>query len=243
VKIFVISLARLPERLAFMRVGLERLGIAYEIFQAVDGLRGEHEKISRYDEQGCLRRFGAPLTPGEIGCFASHFLLWQRCEQLREPITIIEDDVLLSPAFVDVLVLAAARIMEHRFIRLATWFERPERPFRIIEVIGEHRRLVRFLRGPGGTQCYCLSPDGAAALLASSQRWIEPVDQHIDRFWKHGVESKALLPFEAWEVEPTSLPQGIGDRRYCRKGFAKLSREWGRISDTAARTIYSLTHP
>ena len=31
--------------------------------------------------------------PGIIGCFDSHYRLWQKCCQLKEPILIMEDDI------------------------------------------------------------------------------------------------------------------------------------------------------
>lgn len=33
-------------------------------------------------------------TPGIMGCFYSHFRLWQKCVELNEPIMVFEDDVL-----------------------------------------------------------------------------------------------------------------------------------------------------
>jgi glycosyl transferase family 25 len=239
VRLFVVSLKRFPERSAFMRAGLDGLDLSYEMFAAIDGSLGEHISISRYDEKKCLRRFGAPLMPAEIACFASHFLLWELCVQLREPITVVEDDVSFSPGFAEALALSSDLIAQHRFIRLAGYYDRP---FRTIETVDEKYRLVRFLQGPRGTQCYSIAPEGAALLLAFAQQWIEPVDLYIDRFWYHGVGSKALLPFEAWEVDRASLPQGISDRTHKRRGVAKLRREWSRLTDNAARITYNLTH-
>jgi len=62
------------------------------------------------------------------------------------------------------------------------------------------QRLVRYRKGPVGTQCYAISPDGARALLRHADRWTEPVDRYIDRFWLHGVHSYAIHPF------PVGLP-------------------------------------
>lgn len=50
-------------------------------------------------------------TPGVKGCFYSHYRLWQRCAELKEPIIIWEDDIVLRRPFVpvpfrDVLVVA-----------------------------------------------------------------------------------------------------------------------------------------
>ena len=51
------------------------------------------------------------LTQGAQGCFYSHYRLWQKCAELNEPITIWEDDIVLSRPYdpvewEDVLVLA-----------------------------------------------------------------------------------------------------------------------------------------
>lgn len=39
------------------------------------------------------------LTKGEIGCLASHVLLWQTCVTLKEPIMIFEDDVIVHDTY------------------------------------------------------------------------------------------------------------------------------------------------
>lgn len=51
------------------------------------------------------------LSPGEQGCFYSHYRLWKKCVELNEPIAIWEDDIILTRKYhpidwVDVLVLA-----------------------------------------------------------------------------------------------------------------------------------------
>jgi GR25 family glycosyltransferase involved in LPS biosynthesis len=50
-------------------------------------------------------------SAGVMGCFYSHFRLWQKCVDLNEPIIIWEDDIILSRKFInvdwdDVLVVA-----------------------------------------------------------------------------------------------------------------------------------------
>jgi GR25 family glycosyltransferase involved in LPS biosynthesis len=40
--------------------------------------------------------------PGEMGCFDSHYRLWQRCIELNEPILIFEDDVELVRPYIPV---------------------------------------------------------------------------------------------------------------------------------------------
>jgi GR25 family glycosyltransferase involved in LPS biosynthesis len=42
------------------------------------------------------------LRPGVIGCFYSHYRLWQKCVELDEPILIFEDDVIFEREFIPV---------------------------------------------------------------------------------------------------------------------------------------------
>ena len=39
---------------------------------------------------------GKILRPGVIGCFYSHYRLWQKCIELDEPILVFEDDVIFD---------------------------------------------------------------------------------------------------------------------------------------------------
>lgn len=236
--VLVINLARSADRRAFMEADLCRLAVGHEFFPAIDGATVDRASFPHYDRSRCQRRFGTWLTDGEFGCFASHYRAWQECVRRGVPIAVLEDDVELSCDFLHVLSLAGQRIDACRLIRLAGLFPRP---YRTIERIDGSHRLVRFLRGPAGTQCYALSPDAAAALVARARHWVEPVDLYIDRFWLHGVESNGILPFAAKEVAQPPFRAAIGDRDSTRSLFGKARRELFRMTDGVRRTLYNLT--
>ncbi len=235
-KVYVIGLDRLAERREAVVARLRSLGVVPEVFAAIDGAAGQHAAFPQYDEARCVRHFGAPLFPGEVGCYASHYTLWQRCVEDNRPITVLEDDIEILPGFPEALAIAETLIAEHRLIRLAGLVEQR---FRELRQMTETCTLVRFLRGPLGCQGYCLSPQGAKALVATARHWIEPVDQHIDRFWIHGVESMGLLPFPVVHGLSAALPSSIGERVANRTGVDKLRREWHRLRDDFARTLYN----
>jgi GR25 family glycosyltransferase involved in LPS biosynthesis len=46
-----------------------------------------------------LKNAGKVLRPGVIGCFYSHYRLWQKCIELNEPICIFEDDVIFERGY------------------------------------------------------------------------------------------------------------------------------------------------
>jgi glycosyl transferase family 25 len=236
--LLLINLARSTDRRAFMEARLRQLGIDYEIFPGVDAVDGLPEGLDQYAADRCTRRFGAPLLPGEVGCYASHYRAWTECLHRNAPLAVLEDDVKLSSAFPEALALAEERAAEHRMIRLAGVFERQ---FRVIESIGETRQLVRFSRGPSGTQCYVLSPTGAEALLAGAQAWLEPVDSYLDRFWYHGLESKGILPFAAERLPEAENASLLGERRR-RKAIGKTRREFYRVWDNVSRLFFNAFH-
>lgn len=234
--VHVVNLERFPERRERVEAMLGYFGVEFEIFSAIDGLDTANKLLDHYDEDRCLNYLGVPLQPGEVGCFASHFSLWRLCVEKGAPIVVMEDDVEVYPQFSTAIEVASERIEEKRFIRLSGLVERK---YRVVEQIDETWQLVRFLRGPVGTQCYCISPEGAAALLEGAESWGEPVDRYIDRFWQHGVDSLGLLPFT---VAHDDQDLTIGERWLRPSGRHKGRREISRITDRMGRFIYNARH-
>lgn len=78
-------------------VGLaKKFNWPYEIFPATNGY---HLDVALWNNLGLSApkktkngdKFGD--KPGAMGCFVSHFLLWQHCVAINRPIIILEDDV------------------------------------------------------------------------------------------------------------------------------------------------------
>ncbi|WP_421855969.1 glycosyltransferase family 25 protein [Oricola sp.] len=234
-KVLVISLQSKPERAARVTARLDALGVPHDVFSAVDGTRGEHEAWQQYDEAACLREFGKGLLPAEIGCFASHYSIWQQCANEGVPILVLEDDVTILDGFPDALEIAQAHLEDRQLIRLAGL---TRRPFRQVKGLGG-RNLVRFLRGPEGTQAYMLAPEGAEALLRAATRWIRPVDHFLDRFWVHRVLPYAVLPFEIIHTKDAERTSTIGNRWTKRRGWMKVRRELNKFRDDISRWVFN----
>jgi GR25 family glycosyltransferase involved in LPS biosynthesis len=66
-------------------------------------------------------RYNKALSPGTLGCFYSHYRLWQKCVELNEPIFIFEDDVIFSRGYEPVdwddvlMVCIGKKAYQHRF--------------------------------------------------------------------------------------------------------------------------------
>lgn len=212
-KIIVINLERSRERRELMRVNLERLGLDFEFFTGIDALRGEHLAVSRYSEKAALWQFESRLTPLEIGCFASHYLIWQKCAAGKWPAVILEDDVVLSPGFVEALKTTREIIREFPMIRLCSSAWEPYRTVSVRSLPGGFEVVLYPRGGTSGTQCYALSPRAAEDLIKYAKVWSFPLDLYLDRYWMHGLPNYALLPFYVDRADPAVYPSLIGTNR------------------------------
>lgn len=103
-RIFMINLVRRLERRHKMERSFLELGLDVEHVPAIDGqkLTPEYfEEIGVKFLPGYADPFhNRPMTMGEIGCFLSHFSIWERqvVEKLDE-ILILEDDIRFEPYF------------------------------------------------------------------------------------------------------------------------------------------------
>src|ERR1700689_529182 len=157
--IAVINLARSTDRRELIESNFARLGLGFEFFAGIDAWRGEHVRFSKYYAAAAPSDFFRPLAAGEIGCFASHYLLWQRCMESQEPLVIMEDDVVIDDGFVRALETAADLLPKFPLLRLSTTLEgagtAPILP------LPSGFELISLASGTFGCQCYMLSDVGA----------------------------------------------------------------------------------
>lgn len=97
IKTYIINLDRNPDRLEAMQSGMEKFGLAYERFAAIDGAAISVEDYEQF--QNIRPRDGRGWNRGQMGCFLSHFGVWQKAAASDQPYTaIFEDDMHLSPS-------------------------------------------------------------------------------------------------------------------------------------------------
>lgn len=238
--IHVVNLDRAPERWAKVTEALGREGLTPQRFAAIDAAKGEHLTVSRYDEAATLARRGLPLRPAELGCFASHVLLWQAIVKSGEAAVIMEDDLKIDAGFARVLGLLPELGRHYPMIRLSA-LQRGRQP-RLIAELEAGYRLVRHNKGPGGTQAYFLTPLGAERLLQDTEVWFEPVDDHIDAYWRHGLAALAITPYR--------VDHDDGGQSYIQPGkpparspSAWLRRKLNRRLDRLRACWWLATHP
>lgn len=92
IPVYVISLARAPDRRPAISDHLTQLGIEFEIVDAVDGRALSEEFLASVTAPGVT------LSPGMIGCNLSHFDLSKRLIASRADVALfLEDDARLDP--------------------------------------------------------------------------------------------------------------------------------------------------
>jgi len=196
-KIFIISLTNATQRRARISAQLERLGLAYEFFDACRGDDGYQPYFEGYDPDIFMLYSRRTALPGEIGCYASHKSLWQKCIETQEPIVIIEDDAHLDDRLPDALKTAAKIIQQCGFIRLepnkqSRQFYKPSR----YQSVGylDNFEISYLSRIALCTTSYIVSPAAAGKLVFASNVLLAPVDKFNQRNWHHGQALYLLSP-------------------------------------------------
>lgn len=184
--IIVINLDRDTERMAYMRRQLEPACISYERFGALRGDRLPPE-LERYFP------VDANLSPGEIGCYASHLAILQRVAsgELASPQLVLEDDVGLPDDLTQALGALTAALPERwDIVRLSYHTKRVTRS---IASLGGGRQLVRYSRVPTTTGAYLISASGARKFLAHRSRRL-PIDHDLRRVWEWELDTYGVSP-------------------------------------------------
>lgn len=124
------------------------------------------------------------VRPSEIGCFASHFTLWERCVELNEPIFILEDDVDFYAPFIEGVRMIVAS--KYDYVRLS-WST-----FQPMYLLSEHFAFSPHLIL--GTPGYYITPFAAKRLIKGARKFGVAVDYYMSFSYLHNVPEMLYLP-------------------------------------------------
>ncbi|WRF67273.1 glycosyltransferase family 25 protein [Helicobacter pylori] len=148
------------------------------------------------------------MSLGELGCYASHYSLWQKCIELNEAICILEDDITLKEDFKESLDFLEKHIQELGYVRLMHLLYdssvKSEPLNHKNHEIQERVGIIKAYSEGVGTQGYVITPKIAKVFLKHSRRWVVPVDTIMDATFIHGVKNLVLQPFVIADDEQIS---------------------------------------
>ncbi|PSU70220.1 epitope biosynthesis protein [Photobacterium phosphoreum] len=237
IRIFVINMASSTIRKENISKQLNCLDLNFSIFNAVNGKESDHPLFAMYDDNLSQTYRGKSLSKGQLGCYASHYLLWQKCIELNQPIIILEDDALIYPKpFMNIVNNVALLTKKYECIRL---FDN-KRPsfFKLKQLTLPHTSIYKFSKGHMSTTGYLLTPTGAKKLLEHSNKWYMAVDIYMDRFWVNHLECYGTVP--ACLTNDPAFDSDIGyGKRAPRSLRCKIKREIFNLKELVRREYYN----
>jgi len=120
---------------------------------------------------------GKLSRPGVVGCFYSHYALWNKCIELGEPIMIFEDDVKFyrnyEPVdFEGVLVLSLGK---------SSFLTEPQKTY--LENPTGDPKITKWVNfSMPGASGYAITPDAAKGLVKFYKSYWYPADNAINQF-------------------------------------------------------------
>lgn len=229
--IVVISLPQATDRRALFAERARSTTLPWRWFDARRKLGPGLE----HDPDEAIVAKGRPLYPGELGCYASHYAVWQEfLDGDASQLLVLEDDTIVDWSFLAKAVavdLGAAGIL---YLRL--YAKRPC-PFRILlqNAIERQRSVIEFLDRPLGTQGYLLTRAGARRLVSHCRRVRRPIDDELDRSWDHGIPALCVFPFPVIEESTASAIDAARWDRYEMPARLKVRRYRRRLADRALK--------
>lgn len=201
----LINLAESKDRLSKMTCRLKKLGVEYERIEAINGkqlTQATKDSLTYpYNHFESKVRYTRELTDGEIGCFLSHRMCWEKLVASNEDFALImEDDIEIStlaskyllssswvPPSVDICQLSCLETIQKG--RIKNDF------LKIDEFV---TLIIPVYPTPLGCQCYLISKHAAKTALMFSKKFPCPVDDFLFSPWFTMANC-----FTIWRTAPT----------------------------------------
>lgn len=243
IKIYIINLEKSKERRDFIYNQFDNLPqkIGYQFFKAVYGKEEpNHPLFSKYNEKKRFARKGHYMSLSQLGCFASHYLLWQKCIELNQGIIVLEDDAIIHSNFPDVLNFIESNENTFEFFWLSP--PAPARRNQKGKVVysSEKLQVARYKKGWGNATGYFINPNAARKLLDYCNKWILDVDIMMERYWENKLDHLAIIPacVEPDFSKESNIP--VDKQQGKRSLKTKILREIYKTKDNVNKFIYDL---
>jgi glycosyl transferase, family 25 len=239
VEIYVINMESSLSRRDSISKQFKELDLPFHFFKAVNGNSDCHSLFDKYNSKKRLLLRGKPLVNGQLGCFASHYLLWEKCVDEGRPMIILEDDACIEQELFLSFYNAAISINDkYECIRLFKNKSKNNR-YSIESNLTHDMSVAKFTKGHMSTTGYYITPSAAKQFLREAHQWVFPVDIYMDRFWSNKVECYGLVPpcVGNDEVFDSDINYAKNTKRYSFK--VKITRELFAFSESIRRAIWN----
>ncbi|TNH11662.1 glycosyltransferase family 25 protein [Testudinibacter sp. TR-2022] len=246
-KIYVINLKTSVDRKEHMDQQFKllvkkhpELKLNIEYFPAVHGTKEpNHPLFKKYNAEKHFTRKGRHLSLSELGCFASHYLVWQQCLNDGIPIIVLEDDANLLDNFVYFLQEANDLAEKYQFL----WLHKNHRSSKYITIAKtQHFTVAKYFREFICTTGYLITPETAQKFINYFNEIIYPVDDQMSRFYENKVENFSVYPPCIIDAELESIITQEGRSKSALNILSKLKREYYSTKDNICRFIYNLKY-
>ena len=239
-KVVVISMADAVERRSRFESRARSGPVAWSFYPAHTSL---HPSL-HYDEERAIVAKGRPLRAGEIGCYSSHYAVWEDLQKDEaDQYVVLEDDVIVDWTFVGKLAQVDLAAIGVGYLRL--YYKAPARAAVVKpDFIERARSIVELAGNAYGTQGYAITRAGARLFLDHCRMVCRPIDDEMDRTWVHGQPNLAVFPCPILEESSGSTIGGARFETFVVPGHLKLKRlvahrveRWRRDASTTLRRI------
>jgi glycosyl transferase family 25 len=225
-KVIVISLPDATERRAAFSARASGVALDWGFLDARRGLGLD----LTYDPDEAIVFKGRPLSPGELGCYTSHYAAWTMfLEGAATQLVVFEDDTIVDWTFLEKLARIDLQASSIGFLRLYAMDPGPCRRVQA-NAVDFQRHLIEYLDRVFGGQAYALTRAGAERLIRHCRTVRRPIDDELDRSWAHGLPNLCIFPFPViglGRYGGTEIPAHLRSRRR-RARLAELARRAGR---------------
>lgn len=216
--VYVINLARRPDRRTFMQQQADRLGLQFDYIDAVDA-RTDAPEFAEIEVRAGLH---GRISKGDLACTLSHRKFWRLLLASGDAYAVVlEDDAILSDdsgqffASADWIPPGADVIKLERYGRTRPMaMDRTTQP-------AHSRRVGRFYGKCAGTAGYVVSAAGARKLLAATTSVDDPIDQMMfnpGRSALFGQLAPYVLEPAIVEQEQVTVASDIRGKRQSSRG-------------------------
>ncbi|WP_158074723.1 glycosyltransferase family 25 protein, partial [Basilea psittacipulmonis] len=245
INIFIINLERSVDRRDIIIQKFKELNIEVEFtfFSAIDGKNNpDHFLFKKYNHIKRLLRKKRSMTTSQLGCYASHYSLWEKCCKLNKPIIILEDDIEILSSFTKVYQYLSSKENIYEFL----WLGKPYndkylKHHHVIDTTDSGIEIIKCHTGWGNALAYYITPIAAKKFLDGSKEWIYNLDVYMERYWEHKVPFSAIIPL-CFQVNSQGLASNIDFSKGKRSIFFTFTREWFEAKDKVTKWFFDLFH-